>query len=247
MLNEQTVEKMVNMKMNKMAESFKERLSRPDHRSLSHAEFLGLLVDDEYQARQNKKMSSRLRLAKFKESTACIEDINYQHKRGLKKKDMLELSQNHWIKKRQSILLTGPTGVGKSFLAQALGNNACRSGFSVFYTRMSKLLLDLTIARADGSYANKIKKISKVNVLILDDFGLTPLENYGKQDLFEIIEDRHGVGSTIITAQLPIEHWHEYLGGGMLGDGICDRLLNNCHNLTLDGPTYRKNEPNLTS
>jgi DNA replication protein DnaC len=247
MLTEQTVDKMISMKMYKMAESFKERLARADHRSLDKAEFLGLLIDDEHQDRQNKKMASRLRLAKFKQSSACIEDIDYQYKRSLKKKDVLELAQNHWVKKHQSILFTGPSGVGKSYIAQALGNNACRNGHSVFYTRVSKLLLTLMTAKVDGTYMNKIKKIANVDILILDDFGLSPLEDNHKQDLFEIIEDRHGVTSTIVTAQLPTEHWHEYLGGGMLGDGICDRLLNNCHNLKLSGESYRKKEDNLTS
>ena len=237
MLTEQTVDKMISMKMYKMAESFKERLGRTDHRSLDHSEFIGLLVDDEYQNRQNKKMTTRLRGAKFKETQACVENIDYQHKRGLKKKDILELAQNHWIKKHQNIIFTGPSGAGKSYLAQALGNNVCRNGFSVLYTRVSKLLLALITARADGSYSNRMKKIAKTNVLILDDFGLTPLEDYHKQDLFEIIEDRHGVGSTIITAQLPTEHWHEYLGGGMLGDAICDRLLHNNE----DSLNYRLN------
>jgi len=239
MLLEQTVDKMVQMKMFKMAESLKERIDRPDHRSLSLTDFIGFLVDDEFQDRQNKKMSARLRGARFKQSGACVEDIDYNHKRGLKKKDILELAQNQWVKKHQNITFTGPSGVGKSYLAQALGNNACRSGLTVLYTRVTKLFLQLMAARADGTYINRMKKISKVNVLILDDFGLTPIEDIYKQDLFEIIEDRHGVGSTIITAQLPTEHWHEYLGGGMLGDGICDRLLHNCHKLKLQGESYR--------
>ncbi|MCB0411000.1 MAG: IS21-like element helper ATPase IstB [Bdellovibrionales bacterium] len=246
MLTEQTMEKMISMKLYKMAESFKERISRTDHRSLDKSEFIGLLVDDEYQDRQNKKMASRLRTAKFKEVQACIEDVDYKCKRGLLKKDMLELAQHHWIKKHQNISFTGPAGVGKSYLAQALGNNACRAGFSVLYTRVSKLLLTLITSRADGTYVNKMKKISKTDVLILDDFGITPLEEQHKQDLFEIIEDRHGVGSTVLTAQLPTEHWHEYLGGGMIGDGICDRLLHNCHKLKLQGESYRKKASNLT-
>jgi DNA replication protein DnaC len=244
MLVEQTVEKMQEMKMSKMAESLKERLGREDHREMDKSEFIGLLVDDEYQDRQNKRLSARLKQAKFKQSSACVENIDYQHKRGLKKKDILELSQNHWIKKKQNIIFTGPSGVGKSYLAQALGNNACRNGHRVLYARATKLLMELVTSRADGSYGNKIKRISKYDVLIIDDFGLNPLDELQKQDLFEIIEDRHGVGSTIITAQLPAEYWHEYLGGGMLGDGICDRLLHNCHKLSLSGESYRKLEAN---
>jgi len=246
MLVEQTVEKMTAMKMHKMAESFQQRLGRTDHKSLTSSEFIGFLIDDEYQDRQNKKMASRLRGAQFKESEACIESIDYKHKRGLKKSEVLELAQNHWIKKHQNIVLTGPTGAGKSYLAQALGNNACRNGFRVLYTRVSKLLLSLLTAKAEGTYITKMKKLAKTNVLILDDFGLNSLDEVQRQDLFEVIEDRHGVGSTVITAQLPTTHWHEYLGGGMLGDGICDRLLHNCHKLKLSGETYRVKVNNLT-
>lgn len=246
MLREQTVDKMISMKMYKMAEAFKDRLGRDDHRSLDHAEFVGLLIDDEYRERQNKKVAAKLRGAKFKEAQACIEDIDYKHTRGLRKQDILELAQNEWIRRHQNVAFTGSSGTGKSYLAQALGNNACRNGHSVLYTRLSKLLVALTVARADGTYSTKMRKIAKTKILILDDFGLTPLEGHQKQDLFEIIEDRHGVGSTIITAQLPIEHWHEYLGGGMLGDGICDRLLHNCHKLKLSGDTYRKKASGLT-
>ena len=247
MLIEQTVDKLVSMKMYKMAESLKERLSRSDHQSLDKAEFLGLLVDDEFQDRQNKKMTSRLRSAQFKESQACIENIEYHKDRGIKKTTILELAQNHWVKKHQNMVLTGPSGAGKSYLAQAFGNNLCRNGFTVMYTRVSKLLLALSTARVDGTYQHKMKKIAKTNVLVLDDFGLTPIEDAHKQDLFEIVEDRYGVGSTIITAQLPMEHWHEYMGGGMLGDGICDRLIHNCHKLKLKGDSWRKRTADLTS
>lgn len=246
MLREQTMDKMMSMKMHKMAESFKERLDREDHRELSHEEFLGFLIDDEFQDRQNRKMASRLRTARFKESSACLENVDYQFKRALKKTEVLELAQNRWIKNHRNILLTGPSGVGKSFLAQALGNKACRDGHTVMYVRVAKLLLTLTTAKADGTYINRIKKLAKAQVLILDDFGLSPLTDENRQDLFEIIEDRHGIGSTIVTAQLPTDHWHEYLGGGMLGDGICDRLIHNCHNLKLAGDSYRVKLGKLT-
>lgn len=245
MLIEQTVDKMVSMKMYKMAESFKDRLSRRDHQGMEAQDFIALLIDDEYQERHNKKMAARLRSARFKEP-ASLESIDYHLKRGFRKQEILELSQNHWIKRHQNIVLTGPSGVGKSYLAQALGNNACRSGYSVIYTRLSKLLLALIAARADGTYINKLKLFGKADVVILDDFGLTPLEDLHKQDLFELIEERHGTGSTIITAQLPENHWHEYLGGGMLGDGICDRLLSQCQKVKLQGESYRKKASSLT-
>lgn len=249
MLIEQTVDKMMSMQMYKMADSFKERLSRTDHQSLDKAEFLGLLIDDEFHDRQNKKMRARLRTAKFKEAQACIEDIDYDKSRGLKKSEIIELAQNYWVKKNQNITITGPSGSGKSYLAQAFGNNLCRNGFTVMYTRVSRLMLDLAAARVDGTYSRQIKKIAKVNVVVLDDFGLTPLEVVHKQDLFEIVEERYGVGSTIVAGQLPTTHWHEYLGGGMLGDGICDRLIHNCHKIILSdtSESYRKKKSSLTS
>ena len=247
MLIEQTVEKMMAMKMGKMAESLKERIARPDHQSLSFAEFVGFLVDDEYQHRQNLKLTSRMRRASFKETQACVENIDYQMKRDLSKKTIIELAQNSWIRQHQNLIFTGPSGAGKSYLAQALGHHAVREGFTVLYMRCPKLYHHLTVARADGTYLDKLKMIAKANVIILDDFGVTPIDETKRQDLFELIEDRHGLGSTIVTTQLPTENWHQYLGGGMLGDSICDRLSRNAHKIKLTGPSNRPEIKNLTS
>lgn len=240
MLIEQTVEKMRLMKMGKMATSLKERIARPDHQSLSSAEFVGFLVDDEFQHRQNIKLDSRMRRASFKETQACIENIDYQFKRDLSKKAVMDLAQNHWIRQHQNIIFTGPTGAGKSYLAQALGHHAVREGFTVIYMRCPKLYHHLTVARADGTYLARLKVLAKTAVIILDDFGVTPIDDEKRQDLFEIIEDRQGVGSTIVTTQLPTENWHQYLGGGMLGDSICDRLLRNAHKIRLSGDSNRE-------
>jgi len=239
MLIDQTIEKMRNMKLGKMAESFKDRVSRADHQSLSFTEFVGFLVDDEYQYRQNLKLKNRLRKASFKESAACLENIDYKMKRDLEKKTILDLAQNNWVKNYQNIILTGPTGAGKSYLAQAIGNHAVREGNGVMYIRCPKLYQHLRVAKADGSYLKKLKIIAKTNIIILDDFGVTPIDEDKRQDLFEIIEDRQGTGSTIVTTQLPIELWHKYLGGGMLGDSICDRLSRNAHKIKLTGPSNR--------
>ena len=247
MLIEQTVEKMRMMKMGKMADSFKERLSRPDHQSLSFAEFIGFLVDDEFQYRQNLKLAGRMRRAQFKESSACVENIDYKMKRDLSKKMVMDLAQNNWIRNHQNLIFTGPTGAGKSYLAQALGNHACREGFTVQYARCPKLYHYLQVARADGSYLAKLKTTAKTNVIILDDFGVTTIDEQKRQDLFELIEDRHGLASTVVTTQLPTEKWHQYLGGGMLGDSICDRLLNNAHKIKLTGDSNRPKNINLTS
>ena len=243
---EQTIDKMVQMKMHKMANSLKERLARIDHKELSHSEFIGFIVDDEFLDRQNKRLASRLRLAKFKESEATAEAIDYRFRRELNKQQIMELMQNGWIKKNQNIALTGPAGVGKSYLAQALGNKSCRDGNNVMFIRATKLYQNLHVGRHDGTYVGQIKKIAKVKLLIIDDFATAKIDDLVKQDLFEIIEDRYGQGSTIITSQLPAENWHEYLGGGILGDGICDRLLHNCHRIKLNGESYRKFASSLT-
>lgn len=240
MLIEQTVEKMRLMKMGRMATSLKERIARPDHQSLSSGEFVGFLVDDEFQHRQNIKLSSRMRRASFKETQACIENIDYQIKRDLSKKTVMDLAQNHWIRQHQNIIFTGPTGAGKSYLGQALGHHAVREGFTVTYMRCPKLYHHLAVARADGTYLARLKALVKTAVIILDDFGVTPIDDEKRQDLFEIIEDRQGVGSTIVTTQLPTENWHQYLGGGMLGDSICDRLLRNAHKIRLIGDSNRE-------
>lgn len=246
MLIEQTIEKMRLMKMHKMAESLKERLTRPDHQSLSVTELLGYLVDDEYQYRQNKKMTFRLRQAKFKESQACLENLEYRGDRNLTKKTVIDLAQNTWIRSHQNIILSGKTGAGKSYLAQALGNHACKNGFSALYIRCPKLFMMLKIARADGTYLPKLKSINKMDLIILDDFGVTPLDDEKRQDLFEIIEDRYNIKSTIVTTQLTSQQWHQYLGNGTIADSICDRLLRPSLKIHLTGETNRPEGKVLT-
>jgi DNA replication protein DnaC len=247
MLLEQTIEKLAQMKLYGMANSLKERVSRPDHGDLSVSDFVGLLVDDEWTNRQNRKLTSRLKQAKFKDGTACIEDVDYKTSRGLKKAQLLELMQNHWLEKQQNIVLTGPSGSGKSYIAQALGNHLCRNGFAVTYLRAPRLVVMLTQAHADGSYLKLMKRISKSRVLIIDDLGIGSLVEPARTDLLEILEDRYGQGSTIITSQMPISAWHEYFGGGIIADGICDRFLHNAHRIELDADeSLRKTRSNLT-
>jgi DNA replication protein DnaC len=233
MLIEQTLTKMRAMKLHQMARSLEERLARADHQDLSVQEILGLVVDDEFTARENTRLESRLRGAKFKEKAACMEDVDYKSNRGLKKQTMLELAQLKWIEKKQNIAFTGPAGAGKSYLAQALGHSACRSGYRVMYMRLPKLLTALLQARADGSYAQLLKRFEKAHVLILDDLGVSELKENERRDILEIIEDRYGVGSTIITSQLPIKDWHTYFGSGRAADSLCDRLVHNCHRIEL--------------
>lgn len=247
MLLEQTIEKLNEMKMYGMVKSIKERTSRPDHADLSVTDFMGFLVDDEWTDRQNRKLTSRLKGAKFKDQGACTENIDYETARGLKKTKFLELLQNHWIDKHQNIVLTGPSGSGKSYLAQAIGNHLCRSGFGVAYMRMPKLAVLLTQVRADGTYMRALDRIRKTRVLILDDFGIGNLSDQQRTDLLEIFEDRYAQGSTIITSQLPTTQWHEYLGGGIVADGICDRFLHNAHRVDLlSKESLRKSRGGLT-
>jgi DNA replication protein DnaC len=233
MLIEQTLDKLNAMKLYALARSLKERLERQDHQSLSKAEFVGLLVDDEWLYRENRKLSARLKVAKFKDRAACIEGVDYKTARGLRKDQLLELAQNRWINARQSVLITGPSGSGKSFVAQALGQHACRNGFTVQYLRLPTLLNHFVQARAEGTYDRLLKRLAKLSVLILDDFGLASMNDREKQDLLEAIEERYGVGATVITAQLPVSNWHEYLGGGRVADAILDRLVHNAHRIEL--------------
>jgi DNA replication protein DnaC len=233
MLLEQTHEKMIAMKLYGMAGSLKERLERADHRSLSKEELLGLLVDDEWLYREHRKLATRLRVAQFKQREAAIENIDYRTPRGLHKTQLLELAQNRWITAHQSILITGPSGAGKSYLAQALGLNACRHGFTVQYLRLPTLLAQFVQARAQGTYDRLLKRLAKLSLLVIDDFGLAALNEPERQDLLEAIEERYGTGATLVTSQLPIGDWHEYLGGGRLADAILDRLVHNAHRIEL--------------
>jgi DNA replication protein DnaC len=247
MLTEQTNEKLAQMKLFGMLNSVKDRLPRVDHQSLSFSELLGLIVDDEWLYRNNKKMTARLKGAKFKEQTACIENIEYNTNRGLKKTQVLELAQNRWIDAHQNILITGPSGAGKSYLAQALGNHSCRQGLGVQYIRSPKLMFAFVQARAEGTYGQLMKRIAKAELMIIDDFGLAPLTEQEKQDLVEVAEERYSIGSTIITSQLPVSAWHEYLGGGRIADALLDRWIHNAHRFELNSlESLRKEKRGLT-
>ena len=237
MLLEQTHQKLVAMKLFGMAQALKERLDRVDHQSLSKAELIGLLVDDEWLHRENRKLTARLKVARFKERSACLENIDYSASRTLRKDQVLELAQNRWITAHQGILITGPSGSGKSFLAQALAQHACRSGFSAQYLRLPTLLTQFVQARAQGTYDRLLKRLAKLSLLVIDDFGLATLTELEKQDLLEAVEERYGCGASILTSQLPISDWHEYLGGGRIADAILDRLVHSAHRIELTSET----------
>jgi len=228
------------MKFHGMSKSFQERRLKPDHQDLSQDEFIGLLIDDEYLQRQNNRQHRLLQRAKLKISSAALEDIDYQQGRGLLKTRILSLQNNQWLEKHQNILISGPTGVGKSYLACAFGQFACRNNFTVHYSRWPRMLGDILAARGEGNYVKYLQKLTKVDLLIIDDFGLNSLSETDKKDLMEIIEDRYMSGSTIIASQLPIKDWHAFIGDPTLADAVCDRLFHVAHKFELKGGSMRK-------
>jgi DNA replication protein DnaC len=243
MLNEQTVEKMQSMKLSGMAQAFGELLNNPKRQDLTHEEFVGLLIDAELTCRENRKMERLLANARLKHQ-AYLEDIDYRHPRGLHKQTLLELSKCKWIENHQNLLISGPTGVGKTYIACAVGNAVCRVGHTVFYIRAPKLFTTLFQARADGSYLKLIAKLAKFNLLIIDDIGLSPMNETERKDLLELVEERHLCFSTIVASQAPIKDWYQIIGDPTIADAICDRLLHNAFSIELKGESMRKKTEN---
>jgi DNA replication protein DnaC len=241
MLAEQTLDKLSAMKLHGMAAAFRQWLDQPKNKDLAPADLVGMLADAEWLHRENRRLTSRLRKARFR-LNAAVEDVDYAHARGLSKAVMLELSGCRWVANHQNVIITGETGLGKSYLACALGQKACREGFVVVYRRASRLFDELAQARADGTYPLLLRRLAKAQVLIIDDFGLEVLAATQRRDLLEVLEDRYGVSSTIVTSQLDTEHWHPVIGEETIADAICDRLVHNAHRLKLKGESLRKNE-----
>jgi DNA replication protein DnaC len=241
MLKNQTLEAMRRLKLFGLARAYEQQLEQPAAAELSFDERLALLVSTEETTRDERRQERLLKQARLRQSSACIEDIDYRHPRGLERSRMAQLITCDFIRGRQNLLLVGPTGTGKSWLACAFGQAACRQGLSARYERVPRLLETLRLSRGDGSFGKKLQTLAKIDLLILDDFGLKPLTQAEKHDLLEIIEDRHGLRSTIVTSQLPVKVWHEYLGEPTVADALLDRLLNNAHRLELHGESLRKN------
>ncbi len=243
MLVQPTIQKLKNLKLFGMAEAFQSLIDTPDSQALSFDERVGLIVDRESTHRDNRRQTRLLKHAKLRSSQACIEDINYQHARGLERSQMQSFIICDWIRRQQNIIFLGPTGVGKTYLACALGQQACRNGFSVGYYRLTRLFEMVRIAQDEGKYTQFMGQLSKTDVIIIDDWGLGQLKKNERQDLLEILEDRQGLKSTVITSQLPIQLWHEYIGDATIADAILDRLLCNAHKMELRGTSLRSKEP----
>ncbi len=246
MLKHPTLDKLQALKFTGMAAALNDQLSMPDIDNLSFEERLGLLVDREMTERENRRLANRLRRAKLRHH-AVLEDIDYQSPRGLDQGLIQSLAACRWAKEHLNVLITGPTGVGKTWLACALAHKACREGYHAQYIRLSRLLREMTIAKGDGRYPKLLAGIAKVDVLILDDWGLMKLNAENRRDLLEVLEDRHGMRSTVATSQLPIDQWHAVIGDPTLADAILDRLVHNAYKINLRGESMRKRQAKLTT
>jgi DNA replication protein DnaC len=245
MLLHPTLEKLTTLRFTGMATALDEQMQMNTLDDLGFEERLGILLDREMAVRQSRRMNTRLRKAKLRQES-CIEDIDFRHSRGLDKSLVMRMAGCEWIKEHNNLIITGPTGVGKTFLACAFAQKACREGYSTLYLRITKLFEDLSLAKGDGRYLKLLASFAKADLLVLDDYGLDELNREQRHDLLEILEDRHGLKSTLVTSQLPIDLWHEQIGDPTLADAILDRLVHSAHKIKLNGESMRKKNANLT-
>jgi DNA replication protein DnaC len=239
MLNYPTVEKLHDLRLEGMAQALQEQRQQADITQLDFEERLALLVERQWLWREDRALAARLHYAQFK-IAATLEDINYRHPRGLKRAQIDQLRVSAWVKKHQSCLITGPTGTGKTYLACALGHQACREGHRASYYYAPKLFRELQSAQADGSLLRLLKKLARAAVLVIDDFGVAAVAPKQYRDLLEILDDRHGQGATVITSQFPVNQWHELINDATVADAILDRLVHNAYRLELKGESMRK-------
>jgi DNA replication protein DnaC len=239
MLLQHTIDRLRELRLSGMADAADEQQGLPDVQSLAFEDRFALLVDREAAFRENRRLTRLLRQARFR-LPACVEDLSFNASRGLDRSVVLRLAACDWIRRSQVVLITGATGTGKTFLACALGQAACRNGHSTRYFWLPLMLQELAMARADGSYPKLLDRLQKTELLIIDDYGLATLTDPERRDLLEILEDRHARRATLVTSQLPLEHWHEIIGDATFGDAILDRLVHHAHRIQLKGGSMRR-------
>ena len=246
MLKQPTIDKLYELRLFGMAKALEEQDASPKYERLDFLDRLALLVDRESAERDTNRLRLRLKQAKLR-LTATVEDVDFRHPRGLDKSLVLALAGCRWIREHHNVIITGPTGVGKSYLACALAHKACREGFRALYLRAPRLFDDLALAKADGRYRRVLAAYARLDLFVIDDWGLASLTEEQRRDVLEILEDRHDLRSTLIASQLPIEKWHKVIGDHTLGDAILDRLVHNAHKLTLKGDSLRKKGKKMQS
>jgi len=242
-MNEQTLQKMKQMKFFGMVRAFRTSIENGSMGQMTSDEMVSMLVNAEWDDRNNRRIERQMRNARFRYK-ANIEQLHFDVDRNLDKNQLMRMAECTFIQRKENLLITGSTGIGKSFIASAIGNQACTLGFKVLYTSSAKLFTRLKMAKADGSYIREIAKIERQDLLILDDFGLQPLDVSSRSVLMEIIEDRHGNRSTIITSQLPVAEWHEVIGEQTIADAILDRVVHDAHRMELAGESLRRKQKN---
>jgi DNA replication protein DnaC len=247
MTDEETVQKLMNLRLGTMAQAFRDLLTQAPGSQLSFSEQVALMVDREWTDRENRKLERLMRAARLSVSDASLENVWCDPARGIDKAVVRDLATGKWIQSKQNVIVVGKTGVGKTFVGAALAQAACRNGMRALCARVPRLLHELGIARADGSYTAALGRLAKLDVLVLDDFLIAPLKDQERRDLVEILEDRYAKSSTVVTTQIPTKNWHEKLGDPTMADAICDRVIHNAHLIAIRGPSIREKKGMLTN
>ena len=245
MLHHPTLEKLQTLRLSGMYKALTEQMTIPESETLSFEERLGLLADREMTERQDRRLKTRLRQARLKHH-ACVEDLDYRAPRGLDKALMLQLATCRWVREGLNLIINGPTGVGKTWIACALAQKACREGYTALYLRLPRLFEDLGLAHGDGRFTKLMAGFAKTDLIILDDWGLAKFTAEQRRDMLELLDDRHGSRSTVVTSQVPVDHWHEVIGDHTLADAILDRLVHSAYRINLKGESMRKRHAKLT-